>query len=90
MPIVQTAIIREIPEKYRGKSWPMPSSAALRPSCDAEEIPDLAAEGITGPIRILGVSNASTRQRPDGQPMMLRVEFCCVPAGGELPRGVSS
>jgi hypothetical protein len=77
MPIIQSAIVEEIPEPLRGRSWPPPASSALTPTCDAEEIPGLAAEGITGPIRVLNVSSYSVGRR-DGLPLLWRVEFCCV------------
>lgn len=86
MPIVQTAIISALPEHLRGRTAPI-TSGAVRPTCAAEEIPALAAEGIAGPVRILHTSAEGTRRHPDGSPMLWRITFCCVSADGELPGG---
>lgn len=81
MPIIQHALVADVPESLRGRSWPPPASSSLRPTCAAEEIPGLAAEGVTGPIRVLSISSGSVGRGPDGLPLLYRVEFCCVEGG---------
>lgn len=85
MPIVQTAIVKEIPAQFLGRAYPVPTSGTMRPTCDASEIPALAAEGVTGPVRIMAVSSHGTRRHADGRPMLLEVRFCCVAEDGALP-----
>lgn len=84
MPIVQTALVRQIPARLQGQSWAPPSSTLLTPTCDAEEIPDLAADGVAGQIRVLSAKSATPRRGSDGLPLLWRVEFCVVAPSGEV------
>jgi hypothetical protein len=78
MPQLQTFIVETIPEAYQGRAWQSPSSAPLRPNATAEEFPALVAEGLTGPIHVSNISSYSSRNGPDGLPMLWRVVLCCV------------
>ena len=73
MPALKTYIIKQIPAKFRGFTTRAPLSADLRPNANAEDFPDLVAEGLSGPIYIEAISAYSGRNGRDGAPLLWRI-----------------
>lgn len=79
MPLLQTMIVDDVPPKFRGRSFPAPNAPGPPANADAEELPALVAEGITGPIRIVSISGIG--RLIQGVPVQWQVRFYCTAAG---------